>query len=199
MVEIIIAAAGLGRRMGRWKPEVPFQGKPLLHHSLTAALKTPWPVILVGGHNYQRLKDLVDDFLENHPPWAPRITLIENPFYSRGPGESFAAGLERSRGNWLFLALGDLPLITAETFGEVYKSRRPPACRPVYKNQPGHPVLLARSLLPQIFKRRREILPTLGPGEELTMRQLTGPIHPLSWTDEGVVFDIDTPDLLSPS
>lgn len=192
--EIIIAAAGLSTRMGSWKPEVLYQGKPLIYHSLTAALETPWPVILVGGYNFQRLHSLVDDFLSAHPSHASRLTLVENPDFSLGPGETFLKGLEVSREEWLFLSLGDLPLLTAETFQKLYDLRRSPACRPVHNAKPGHPVLLNRSLVSEIFRRREGFSPVQG--KELSMRQLVGAIHPIPWNDGSVVFDLDCPQVI---
>jgi len=194
--EIILAAAGESRRMGRWKPGVLLNNEPLLFHALKAALQTPWPVILVGGYNFPALENLVTDFFSVHPFEKSRFKLVENPDYPRGPATSFLRGITESRGEWLFFNLADLPFITAETYQKLFDKRISPGCRPMAGTVPGHPVLVSRTLIPQILARYRNFLeqPT---SDELAMKTLVGPLQPLEWADDAVIRDIDAAQQLS--
>jgi CTP:molybdopterin cytidylyltransferase MocA len=189
--EIILAAAGEGRRMGRWKPGVLFKGEPLLFHALRAALQTPWPVVLVGGYDFPALVSLVTDFFKIYPFETSRLKLTENPGYSLGPATTFLHGIEKSTADWLFFSLADLPFITSETYQMLFNEKIHPGCRPIFKTIPGHPVLISRDLIPRILDRHRSFFERPDSGE-LAMRKLVGPLHPLDWPDKAVISDIDT-------
>ena len=189
--EIILAAAGEGRRMGRWKPGVLFNGEPLLFHALKSALQTPWKVILVGGYNFSALDSLVTDFFKIYPFETARLKLTENPGYTLGPATTFLHGIEESTAKWLFFNLADLPFITAETYQMLFDKKTHPGCRPFFKSIPGHPVLISRDLIPRIFDRHRSFVERPDSGE-LAMKKLVGPLHPLEWHDKTVISDIDT-------
>lgn len=189
--EIILAAAGESRRMGRWKPGVLLNHEPLLFHALKAALQTPWPVILVGGYRFSDLEELTEDFFSSRPFARNRFKLIENPDYTKGPATTFLRGIEETTSEWLFFSLADLPYITAETYQELFVKRSPPGCRPVFGDVPGHPVLVSNTIFPDILKRYKHYLEQPSPGE-LAMKNLTGPLRTIEWADKAVIRDIDS-------
>jgi molybdenum cofactor cytidylyltransferase len=189
--EILLAAAGFSRRMGTWKPGIEYKGRPLLYHSLDAAVGTGWPVTVIGGHNYSDLQALLKRYKDETPLENAKtaIRLIKAPDYTRGPGASFIAGLRVSKAETIFLSLGDMPEITTDTYRDLFTRRSGSACRPVYNGIPGHPVLIPQTMITEIVKKK-----ALHSGEtELSMRALIGKITPLIWNDAGVITDIDTP------
>lgn len=187
---IILAAAGYSRRMGQWKPAVEYRGKPLIHHALKAALLTPWPVILVGGHNFNQLSALVEAFLEKHPQDKNRLSLIEAKDFEAGPGASLLAGIREADSKWIFLSLGDLPHLSQEHYEKLFRQRIPPACRPVYRGKPGHPVLISNEIVSEIEKKYSRRTGDI----EISMRELMGEITPLNWDDPAVITDMDIPE-----
>jgi len=182
--------------MGRWKPEVPYRGKPLLYHSLLSALETQWPVILVGGYNFDKLKSMMTIFNQIYAHYRERIRIVENTDYSSGIAGSFIKAIEISTADWLFLSLGDLPNLTADTFSELYSKRKPPACRPCFNGKPGHPVLISRLIIPEILNNKK-----MQPykTKERSMKDLIGSIHSIPWESDSVVTDLDYPESIETS
>ncbi len=177
-VTAVVLAAGLGRRMGRLKLGLALGGKPLLQHVVDAALASVADEVLaVVGHQADELQALV--------PAHDRLRMVLNPDYATGQSASIraaVAALSADTDAVLFL-LGDQPTITPAIIDAVvhaFRARRAPAVQPVFRGTPGHPVLFARSLFP-------ELLGVTGDegGREVLRRHLTD--------REAVPLDCDAP------
>ena len=84
----------------------------------------------------------------------------------------------------------DHPLADARTVAALigeYEATAAPIVRPVYRDRPGHPILLARALWPEFAD------PALEQGARDVIHRHAGEIHDVPIDDRGVTVDIDTP------
>lgn len=90
---ILILAAGEGKRMGRVKQLVPYKGKTFIAHTLDSALSLGAAkiYIVLGAH-----LDLIKPVVSPYP-----VEVIENRSWSEGMGRSLATGVQHilSAGN----------------------------------------------------------------------------------------------------
>jgi molybdenum cofactor cytidylyltransferase len=85
----MILAAGASRRMGRPKPLLEWEGRPLVVRAAEAALAAPvWPVVVVLGSQAAMIR-----------PAVARLPLLvaENPAWSEGMASSLRTGLATLR------------------------------------------------------------------------------------------------------
>ena len=171
---VIVLAAGRGERFraagGRTgKLEAPLAGRTVLDHVLQAVADSGLPSYLV------------------RPEHLAHLTLP-------GMGDSIAAGVTATAGacGWLILP-GDLPLIQAHTLRQVAQALMAlpggqPTVQPRFQGQRGHPVG---------FRAPCEAALRALQGDEGARSVLRE--YPPAWLDvddEGIVWDVDTPDRL---
>lgn len=171
---VIVLAAGRGERFraagGRTgKLEAPLAGRTVLDHVRQAVADSGLPSYLV------------------RPEHLAHLTLP-------GMGDSIAAGVTATAGacGWLILP-GDLPLIQAHTLRQVAQALMAlpdgqPTVQPRFQGQRGHPVG---------FRAPCEAALRTLQGDEGARSVLRE--YPPAWLDvddEGVVWDVDTPDRL---
>ncbi|MBW2270802.1 MAG: nucleotidyltransferase family protein [Deltaproteobacteria bacterium] len=157
----VVLAAGFSRRMGRPKQLLPLRGRPLLQHALDAAAASCLDeiVLVLGSGAPQALEVL--EFPDGTPV---RVAVNEEP--SAGQSSSLRLGLRSadSRAAAAAILLGDQPQMTGELIDRVataFLTSETPVLRPVYSGPhgnlvPGHPVLLARRIWPEVETLRGE-------------------------------------------
>ena len=108
-LEILILAAGLGKRMRSSLPKVlhPLAGRPLLAHVLdTARELSPRKIIVVHGHGAEQVKEA---FPEKHIEWALQAEQL-------GTAHAVMQAMPRvSADADVLLLYGDVPLVRAAT------------------------------------------------------------------------------------
>lgn len=108
-MNIVILAAGLGKRMRSALPKVlhPLAGKPLLAHVIeTARSLSPTRLVVVVGHGGDRVRDMVG---------APDVTFATQD-QQLGTGHAVMQALDQLDDTVPTLVLyGDVPLTRAET------------------------------------------------------------------------------------
>lgn len=192
--DCVIPAAGLSARMGSWKPMTDYFGQPMILHIVEKTLKVCRRIILVTGHRGNELETF----------FAPyeKVSCVRNPDYRQGMFRSIQTGAQLVTTDWFFITLGDMPAIPGRLFtklaNEIDEHPSVDIIRPVYRNQPGHPVLLKRSVAAAISR--------LEPAADMQMvfkvhRENTGRgVYELSVDTPGSIYDVDTnDDLLKPS
>jgi molybdenum cofactor cytidylyltransferase len=181
----VILAAGLSRRMGGFKPLLPFRGAPLLAHVLAAARTSGLaPLCLVLGHRSAEIQATVD---------LARTDVVVNSDYARGQAGSLKAGLEavRSRCRAAMFVLGDQPLITAgliDTLIEAYLERKAAITLPVFEGQRGNPVIIAARLFPELERLQGDT------GARALFEAHRAEIHRVTVDDPAVLIDVDRPE-----
>ena len=145
----VILAAGRSRRMGRFKPLLPFRGRPLLAHVLASARGSDLtPLCVVLGHRAAEVQAKVD---------LHGAEVVVNTEYSAGQAGSVAAGVVRvqSRCEAAIFLLGDQPLVTPRLIATLVRAHRRQTAAitlPVFKGRRGNPVIVAARLFPELLR-----------------------------------------------
>jgi molybdenum cofactor cytidylyltransferase len=121
------------------------------------------------------------------------VRFVVNPEYERGQWSSLVAGLavvDRPGTTAALVTLVDVPLVSAETVRAVidcYRRTHAPVVRPTSGTRHGHPLLIDRSLFPEL----RAADPSVG--VKPVVRAHSSPAGDIAIADEGAFIDIDTP------
>ena len=154
----VILAAGASRRMGQPKQLLPLHGRPLLQHALDAAAAATCldEIVLVLGADAPGILASLD------LPETPPVQVAINPTPEEGQSSSLRVGLRAAAPDAAAAAilLGDQPGMTGariDRVAGVFESDGKPVVRPVYSGSrgepvPGHPVLVARRVWPEVEK-----------------------------------------------
>jgi CTP:molybdopterin cytidylyltransferase MocA len=138
----LILAAGAGRRFGGTKQLADLHGRPLLEHAIEAMLAVPAldPVLVVLGH-------AADAILARIDFGDAEVVVCEE--WDRGQGFSLRRGIAAlGHAGSVVITLGDQPFITPEVITEALDQLEGwDAVRANYDGQPGHPVVLGRSVM----------------------------------------------------
>jgi bifunctional UDP-N-acetylglucosamine pyrophosphorylase / glucosamine-1-phosphate N-acetyltransferase len=117
-LEIIVLAAGLGKRMRSSLPKVlhPLAGRPLLAHVLeTARELAPRKIVVVHGHGAEKVRAA---FPDNHIEWALQAEQL-------GTAHAVMQAMPSISGNAEVLLLyGDVPLVRAATLKRLLLAAR---------------------------------------------------------------------------
>ena len=120
------------------------------------------------------------------------VRFVVNPDYDRGQWSSLMAGLwtvDRPGVAGVLVTLVDVPLVSAATVRAVlerYHRSHAPVVRPTSGARHGHPLLIDRSLFPEL----RAADPSAG--AKPVVRAHASPEGDLDIDDEGAFTDIDT-------
>ncbi len=144
-VGAMVLAAGRALRMGRPKVLLPWGGRPLLAHVLSAlAAAGVGPIVVVTGPDTPPLDGLGD---------GVRWDAVFNPLARSGMATSVAAGARALDGrvDAALVCLGDQPGIDPVAVRVLagHAGRQGPAV-PVYRGTRGHPVLFPATLFPEL-------------------------------------------------
>lgn len=182
----LLLAAGAGRRLGRPKALVRLGGVPLIERGL-GTLKAGGcrPVMVVLGAAADEVRQ------------ACRLggsVVVVNDTWSEGMGGSVRAGLaeaRRSEAAAVVVLPVDQPLITPALVARLVQSWREGAVAAVatYGGEMGTPVLLDRSLWPQV-----ELHAVGDVGARAFLRSHPGVVTAVACDDLGDPSDVDTED-----
>jgi molybdenum cofactor cytidylyltransferase len=156
----IVLAAGTSSRLGRPKQLLPVGDRCLLRCVVDAALASRLDeVVVVLGHRADDVRAALACESE------PRVSLVVNPSYSAGQSTSLRCGLRAADGRAQAAAilLGDQREVGPElidTLVAAFLASDLPGARPVYPEAagaPGHPVLIARELWPEVEAQQGDV------------------------------------------
>ncbi len=176
--DCIIPAAGFSSRMKGWKALLEDQDRTtFLESAVRKALGACERVLLVGGYRFETVKKIIKT--------SERVILLENTGYPKGMLSSIQTALGSVERDF-FITPVDMPGIQTGHYRTLYsffdKSR---IIRPVFKGQPGHPILC-----PFCY---RDMIRDVN-GERLIDVLRHWECVDLPWPDQSVVADIDTPE-----
>lgn len=124
------------------------KGRPLLQHAVDAAEGAGLSeVLVVLGHRAEEVARALRI--------CPGTRVVVNGDYALGQATSLKAGLRAvdAGSNAAMVILGDQPSLTSRalrTIADVYLETDAPAVQATYNGRPGHPVLFARRLWPEL-------------------------------------------------
>lgn len=185
-IGVVILAAGGSTRFGRPKLVQKWQGQAILPQVVDKVLESGLePVVVVLGAEHARVAEAIADM---------PVKTIHNPAWADGQSTSVIAGLGVIEGQCeaILFVLGDMPAITPGVLNDLVVAHRTTLAStiaPQAGGRLGNPVLFDRRTFSELACLEGD-----RGGRALFDRF---PPHPVQ-TDEGVLFDIDTPeDLLS--
>lgn len=181
----VVLAAGLSKRLGEPKQLVQLCGKPALQHALDAARQTSLnPLLLVLGPNAETILEHID---------ATGFEVVRNPRAAEGQATSLQTAILALPVDVdaIVVLLGDQPFIDPHVINrvcELYEETKRSIIQPRYREGPGHPVLIARELFPELLRLT---------GDTGARPLLTAPRDMLVYYDvsnRSVPIDLDTPE-----
>ncbi len=187
-IAAIVLAAGLSSRMGANKLLEDVGTRPMIRHTVEAALASQAdPVLVVTGHAAPELQSA----LAGLP-----IEFANNPDFRMGLSTSLKAGLRALPDDidGAFVLLGDMPGVDAKLIDRMIASFDPSEeraiCLATRHGRRGNPVLWARRFFPEILALEgdvgaRNLIGTYG---ELVCE--------IEADDDAPLTDIDTPEAL---
>jgi molybdenum cofactor cytidylyltransferase len=184
VIGAVVLAAGRSSRMGRSKLLLPLGGRAVL----------AWVVehLLEAG---------VDDVVVVTGPYTPDVLpvlgtapvrLAHNPDAAHGMASSLRVGLLalHPADDAALIALGDQPTVDRHILLpllERYRRDRPAIVVPVYRGQPGNPVLFDRRVFPELFALSGDV------GGRSVVRADPARVAEVAF-DEDPPPDLDTPE-----
>lgn len=183
----IVLAAGRSSRMGESKALLEIGGETFLERAIGILLEggcKTVAVVLAAGEASGRPGELAR---------GRGARPVENPLENAQQIDSLRVGLEALPDDAeAAIALPvDHPLANAGTVAALirtFRSSGGPIVRPVYHDQPGHPVLFARELWAELAD------PDLEEGARDVVHRHAEQIRDVAIDDRGVTVDVDTRD-----
>ena len=184
----LLLAAGAGRRMGRPKALVEYDGRLLVERALA--------LVTEGGcsPNHVVLGASLDEVVATAD--LTGATVVPNPDWPSGMGSSLRAGLDSlpADAEAVVVTLVDQPLLTARTVRRLLAAYEQGAVAAIatYAGKPRNPVLLARSTWADVAA-----LAVGDVGARAYLRSHPGLTTPVPCDDVGSPEDLDTPEDLA--
>lgn len=184
-VAAVILAAGMSRRMGSTglKQLLQLGNKSLLEHTLenVRAAQVNEIVLVLGAQ-----ADEIRQRVANHG-----ITVVLNPDYQQGMGTSLRTGLAGLSPSVkaALVVLADQPFVAPATIDRLIHSHaesRAQITIPFYRGFRGNPVLLDRSVFPELMALSGDV------GCRAIFGSHTEGIHKVEVDDPGILIDIDS-------
>lgn len=182
-ISALVLAAGMSRRMGRPKQLLRLGDSTLLERTLANVRRANvTEVILVLGFAAEEIQQTIS---------TKGLTVVKNYAYEQGLGTSLRTALSTisSEAKGALVVLADQPLVRPETLNrliEYHKCYHPQIVIPLYKGFRGNPVLLDRSVFPEVMNLKGDV------GCRAIFGSHTENIHKLPVEDAGILLDMDT-------
>jgi molybdenum cofactor cytidylyltransferase len=184
-VSAVVLAAGMSRRMGTPKQLLPIDGETILERTLqNVRASNVDEIVLVLGHAAESIERTIA---------AADVKLVRNPAYQQGLGTSLRAGLTAVNANAraALIILADQPWVSSETLDRLIASHQESKQQiiiPIYRGFRGNPVLLDRSVFPEVQALEGDV------GCRAVFGDHTENILKLEVDDPGILLDIDSRD-----
>jgi molybdenum cofactor cytidylyltransferase len=179
----IVLAAGMSRRMGTPKQLLRAGEDTLLQRVLKAARASQASeVVLVVGFAAEQILQTIS---------TEGVRVVVNEAYQEGMGSSLRAGIGtvQPQTQAVLIMLADQPFVHTSTLDHLFAYHRrftPQVVIPTYKGFRGNPVLLDRSLFPEIAQIRGDV------GCRSIFGNHAESIAKLEVDDPGILLDVDT-------
>src|SRR5260370_32165120 len=186
-VAAVVLAAGMSRRMKspgvEPKQVLRLSGKPLVQHALDNIQRSHVDeIVLVLGFAADAVRKQIA---------TDGVRVVVNSDYAQGMGTSLRTGLSALSASVkaAFVVLADQPFVRPETLDRMIACHREPAAEitiPLYKGFRGNPVLLDRTVFPELMGLSCDV------GCRAIFGSHTQGIRKVEADDPGVLLDIDS-------
>ncbi len=184
----VVLAAGAGTRFGGGKLRAPYAGRPLIASAVAAACASPAAsVTVVTGADPEVAEAARCDC-------GRPLLVVQALDWSEGMAASLRAGFSSASANaaGVFVFLGDMPRVPHDVAGRLAEALAggAQAAAPVHGGRRGHPVLVGPVLAAAVTKLAGD------EGLNAVLEGLGDKLALVETDDDGVLFDVDTPDAL---
>lgn len=187
-VAAIVLAAGKSSRMGANKLLAEIGGTPLVARTVSAVKASPVDtVIVVTGRDAEEVAHAVEPL---------GVRTVHNAQYTEGLATSLKAGLAAlpPETDAAVICLGDMPRVSPASIAKLIAAFNPAEhrsiCVPVMKGERGNPVLWGA----QHFAALQAL--SGDKGARVLFDELSEHLVEVAVDDQGVLFDVDTPEAL---
>jgi molybdenum cofactor cytidylyltransferase len=188
-IAVLILAAGQSRRMGKTnKLLVPVDGKPLLRHTVEAAVGSKASeTLVVTGHEREAVEALLE---------GTAVRTIHNPDYAAGLSTSLKAGIATlpPGTDAAIVCLGDMPEIDSQLLDSLIAAFDPAEGRsiivPTHNGKRGNPVLWSSAFFPAMAALEGDV------GARHLIGQHQEAVVEVAMETGASLVDIDTPEAL---
>jgi molybdenum cofactor cytidylyltransferase len=182
-LEAVVLAAGSGSRFGGGKLTAAWDAGVLLEGALAAAFAAPVrSVTVVIGADAEAVAAAARTF-------DPRALIVHNPDHAEGMGASLRTAIASlpPDADGVFVFLGDMPRVPTAVLSKMAQALLDGAlaAAPVFEGRRGNPVLLDRTLFPQLLAL------TGDAGARGVLQGLGQRLALIESPDDGVLFDVD--------
>jgi molybdenum cofactor cytidylyltransferase len=189
-IAALVLAAGQSRRMGTLnKLLIGIDGKAMVRHVADAvAASGASPLVVVTGHERERVEAALAGL---------GARFVHNPDYAAGLSTSVRRGLAALPADCdgAVVCLGDMPMVTAETIDRLIAAFNPvegrAICVPTRRGKRGNPVLLARTLFPELASISGDV------GARDLIAGHPELVAEVEMASDAILTDIDTPQALA--
>ena len=180
----VILAAGESSRMGSPKALLPYRGSTFLEHLVSLLLGRVEPLLVVLGHEADRIRSVVRA--------PPQVRVLLNPNYRLGQLSSLQTAirvLDASAVPGLLVAPVDHPAVEPEVVTallDTFAAEQPGVLVPTFEGRRGHPVIFSAHLFTELLAA------SLEEGARAVVRRHAArelPAH-----DAGILANIDDPE-----
>jgi molybdenum cofactor cytidylyltransferase len=184
-VSAIVLAAGSASRMGSQKQLLQLGDKTLLEHTLESVRASQVQrIVVVLGSAAEEIRP--------HIPLAENVKVVVNDAFQAGMGSSLQCGLAAldPQADATLVVLADQPLVRPATLNrliEDYGRHKPQILIPLFRGFRGNPVLVDRSVFPEIAALHGDTGCRAIFGDHLDN------IRKIAVDDPGVLLDTDSP------
>jgi CTP:molybdopterin cytidylyltransferase MocA len=181
----VIPAAGYSRRMGAFKPLLPFGSGTVIEQVISTVRQAGIETIrVVVGWQADRLIPVLERL---------GVAWVMNERFAEGMYTSIQAGVHNLPTGVaaFFLLPGDLPLVRSATLTRLiaeWDARPGGILYPCHEGRRGHPPLIASAYIPEI------LADTPHGGLRGLLAHHAQDAHDIDVADSGVLMDLDTPD-----
>lgn len=185
MISALVLAAGRSLRFGQTKQLLRFNKKTMLETVVDRCLDSEVDeVVLVLGHK-------AEEILGKSEFGAARVVL--NKDYDKGLSSSLKVGVGAvdPQSEAVIIVLGDQPQFETETINKLvqkFADAGGPIVAPYFERRRGNPILIDRSLFPELKKLRGDA------GAKGLIDRMVDKVVKVQVGDMGVLLDIDTED-----
>lgn len=182
-ISALVLAAGASQRMGRPKQLLRVGKSTLLEHTLSNVRRANvHEIILVLGFAPEEIQQAVP---------TNGVVVVINQDYRQGMGTSLRTALAAMdpQAEGALVILADQPFVRPDTLNQLiayHHHDQPKIVIPTYKGFRGNPVLLPRSVFPELQNLQGDV------GCRAIFGGQTENIHKLPVDDAGILLDFDT-------